>query len=165
MGTAAYVIVLIVALVLSAQVLLLTARRRPLRHRLRDLGTGGDSFGILLTGLLTLGSAGAVGGSLAGAPAFGAAVGVLLALLIWTTAVVRAHAALDHLHATDDQPGVSKPFWFAALAVLAVRTLVSEGGTAGSRGLRRAGRRWRWPPAGRLPRRRPTRSTPPTRSC
>ena len=91
MGTAAYVIVLMVALVLSAQVLLLTERRRPLRHRLRDLGAGGDSFGILLAGVLTLGAVGALGGSVVGAPGFGGAVGVLLALLSWTTAVVRAH--------------------------------------------------------------------------
>ncbi|WP_141854021.1 hypothetical protein [Kribbella jejuensis] len=91
MGIAAYVLVLLVAVVLSAQLLLLTARRRPLNSRLRDLATGGDSFTLLLAGLLTLGAIGAFVGSLAGTPATGASVGLLAAFLSWTVAVVRAH--------------------------------------------------------------------------
>jgi len=42
---------------------------------------------------------------------------------------------------------------------------VSEAGTAASLGLRRADRQWRWPAAGRLPRRPPMSPTPPTRRC
>ncbi|TQJ17529.1 hypothetical protein FB475_1649 [Kribbella jejuensis] len=84
-----YVIVLVVAVVVSARVVLLP-ESRPLDHRLRDLGRERDLFGILVTGLLTLGAACALGGRLAGTPV----VGTSMALL-----------------------GVSQELWFAALAV------------------------------------------------
>ena len=38
---------LVVAVVISAQIVLLMGGRRPLDKRLRDLGTGGDAFGLL----------------------------------------------------------------------------------------------------------------------
>ena len=85
-------LVLAVAVAISAQILLLMARGRPLDKRLRDLGAGGgDAFGLLLIALLTLGAAGAFIGSLLHAPGPGAATGLALALLTWTTAAIQAH--------------------------------------------------------------------------
>ncbi|NIK56934.1 hypothetical protein [Kribbella shirazensis] len=91
MGIAPFVLLLVVALVLSAQVLLLMERRRPLDKRLRDLGTGGDGCALLLAALLTLGATGAAIGSLLGSAGTGAAAGLALASLTWTTAVIHAH--------------------------------------------------------------------------
>jgi hypothetical protein len=70
---------------------LVMGRRRPIEKRLRDLGTGGDAFGILLAGLLMFGATGAGVGSLVGSPGSGGAIGLVLALLTWTSAVVWAH--------------------------------------------------------------------------
>ncbi|MEV6272970.1 hypothetical protein AB0L64_37780 [Kribbella sp. NPDC051936] len=75
-----------IALVLSAQILLLMERDRPLAKRLRDLSTGGDALSILFAAFLTLGTLGALLGSLLHAPAPGAATGLTLALLTWITA-------------------------------------------------------------------------------
>jgi len=90
-GVLPYALGLLIALVLSAQLLLLMERDRPLAKRLRDLSTGGDAFSILFAAFLTLGTLGALLGSLLHAPAPGAATGLTLALLTWITAVVQAH--------------------------------------------------------------------------
>ena len=82
---------LVVAVAISAQIVLLLGRRRPLDKRLRDLGAGGDAFGLLWAAVLTMGAAGAVIGSLLDVPGSGAAVGVVLALLTWIAAVIWAH--------------------------------------------------------------------------
>jgi hypothetical protein len=86
-----YVLGAVIAVVVGAQLLLLMHRRRPLDKRLRDLGPGGDAFGLLLAGLLTLGATGALTGSLLGSPAHGGAAGLLLALALWITAIIWAH--------------------------------------------------------------------------
>lgn len=82
---------LVVAVVISAQIVLLMGGRRPLDKRLRDLGTGGDAFGLLWAALLTMGAVVGVIGSLLGVAGAGGAVGVVLALLTWTSAVIWAH--------------------------------------------------------------------------
>ncbi len=90
-GTVPFVLGLLVALVISGQVLMLLERHRSIDKRLRDLGWGGDAFALLLVGMLTMGSAGAVVGSLFSAPGGGGAAGLVLALLTWTAAVIWAH--------------------------------------------------------------------------
>ncbi len=82
---------LVVAVVISAQIVLLTGGRRPLDKRLRDLGAGGDAFGLLWAAVLTMGAVGAVIGSLLDGAGAGGAVGVVLALLAWIAAVIWAH--------------------------------------------------------------------------
>jgi hypothetical protein len=82
---------LVVALVISVQIVLLNGRRRSLGKRLRDLGWGGDAFGLLFGGVITIGATGTVVGSLLGSPGAGGAAGLVLALVTWTTAVVWAH--------------------------------------------------------------------------
>lgn len=91
MGTVPFILGLVVALVVSGQLLMLMDRHRSIVMRLRDLGWGGDAFGLLLVGVLTVGAAGAVVGSLFSAPGGGAAAGLVLALLIWTAALIWAH--------------------------------------------------------------------------
>lgn len=86
-----FVLVLVVAVVVSAQVLMLMEPRRAFDVRLRDLGRGGDAFALLLAGLLTSGAVGATVGSLAGSPGGGAATGLVLAFLTWTAAAIWAH--------------------------------------------------------------------------
>jgi hypothetical protein len=90
-STVRYLLVLAVALVISAQVLMLMERGRPLDKRLRDLSWGGDASSLLLVAMLTVGASATVIGSLLGRPAIGGATGLVLALVIWTAAVVWAH--------------------------------------------------------------------------
>lgn len=89
--TVPYLLALAVAIVISAQLLLTMRPRRPLTKRLRDLGTTGDAFGLLIAAALPLTTAGATLGSLADSPATGATIGLLAALATWTTAVIHAH--------------------------------------------------------------------------
>ncbi|WP_427889281.1 hypothetical protein ACQHIV_38610 [Kribbella sp. GL6] len=91
MRTVPYLLALAVAIIVSAQLLLTTHPRRPLTKRLRDLGTTGDSFGLLLATALPLTTAGATVGSLFNSPTTGATIALLLALAAWTTAVIHAH--------------------------------------------------------------------------
>ncbi|GAA3136460.1 hypothetical protein JOF29_001217 [Kribbella aluminosa] len=91
MGTVPYLLALVVAVVVSAQLLLTMKPNRPLAKRLRDLGTGGDAFGLLIVAILTLTATGALIGSLTNSPATGAAIGLVMALAAWTTAVIHAH--------------------------------------------------------------------------
>jgi nitrate reductase gamma subunit len=51
---------LVVAVMISGQIVLLMGGRRPLDKRLRDLGTGGDAFALLWAAVLTLGATAAV---------------------------------------------------------------------------------------------------------
>jgi hypothetical protein len=78
-------------IVISAQILMLMERHRPIDKRLRDLGKGGDAYSLLFVGMLTIGSIGAVVGSLFSGPGGGGAGGLVLALLTWTVAVTWAH--------------------------------------------------------------------------
>ncbi|GAA1580906.1 hypothetical protein GCM10009804_41880 [Kribbella hippodromi] len=91
MRTVPFVLGLLVALVISAQILMLMQRRRPAAKRLRDLGTGGDAYALLFAGMLTATATGAVAGSLLDAPGSGAAAGLVLAVLTWTAAVLWTH--------------------------------------------------------------------------
>jgi hypothetical protein len=90
-GTVPFILGLVVALVISGQLLMLMERHRPIDKRLRDLGWGGDAFALLLVGMLTMGAAGAVVGSLFSAPGGGGLVGLVLALLLWSAVVIWAH--------------------------------------------------------------------------
>lgn len=89
-GTIAWLVILVAALVLSAQLLMLTDRGKPWTKRLTDLGAGGDAYALAGAGMLTAGGVGAVVGSLLGYAGAGGAAGVVLALLAWTVVVVRA---------------------------------------------------------------------------
>ncbi|WBQ06780.1 hypothetical protein [Kribbella sp. CA-293567] len=91
MGSVPFVLLLMIAIVISAQIFMLTDRHRPIDQRLRDLGTGGAAFSLLFVGMLTMGSTGALVGSLFSAPGGGGAGGLVLALLSWTVAVILAH--------------------------------------------------------------------------
>src|SRR5438874_9849284 len=86
-GTVPFVLGLVVAVVISGQVLLPMERHRSIGKRLRDLGKGGDAFALLLAALLTFGAPAAVIGSLAGSPGRGGTAGLVLAFLTWTVAV------------------------------------------------------------------------------
>jgi nitrate reductase gamma subunit len=63
-STVPFILGLVVALAISAQVLMLMECHRPIDKRLRDLGWGGDAFALLLVLMLTIGAVGAVVGSL-----------------------------------------------------------------------------------------------------
>ncbi len=91
MGPVAFVVVLVIALIISAQLAMMLDRDRTLRQRLRDLGTGGDAFSLLWIAMLLLGATGALIGSLVTHPGPGASIGLGLALTTWITAVVLAH--------------------------------------------------------------------------
>ncbi|MEU4604889.1 hypothetical protein AB0F43_18060 [Kribbella sp. NPDC023972] len=83
--------VLVVASVISAQVLMLMERGRSMRKRLRDLSWGGDASSILLVAALMTGSVGAVVGSLRNGAMVGGGAGMIIALLGWAAAVAWAH--------------------------------------------------------------------------
>lgn len=91
MGPPAFAIVLVIALIISAQLAVMLDRGRTLSQRLRDLGTGGDAFGLLYIAMLVLGPTGTLLGSLLAHPGPGAAAGLALAVLTWLAAVVLAH--------------------------------------------------------------------------
>ncbi|MEV0289218.1 MULTISPECIES: hypothetical protein [unclassified Kribbella] len=82
---------LLVASVISVQVVILMERGRPMRKRLRDLGWGGDASSLLLVAALMTSAVGAVLGSLFDGALLGAGVGGLVALLVWAVAVAWAH--------------------------------------------------------------------------
>ena len=52
MGAVAYLLLVVLAVLVSAQLLILMDRGIPLRKRLRDLGTGGDAASLLVVVLL-----------------------------------------------------------------------------------------------------------------
>ncbi|MEU4391955.1 hypothetical protein [Kribbella sp. NPDC023855] len=89
MGTTGYLLLLLLAVVLSAQTFLLMGRRKPLDKRLRDLGN--DSFGLLSIVLLLGGTLGALLGHLANHVPAGTAAGLATGFLTWIVAVIRAH--------------------------------------------------------------------------
>ncbi|MEV6284585.1 hypothetical protein [Kribbella sp. NPDC051770] len=82
---------LVIALIISTQLLMLQERGRPLAKRLRDLGWGGDAFGLLWIAFLLLGGIAAFIGSFFDHPGPAAAIGMALALACWSTAVILAH--------------------------------------------------------------------------
>jgi hypothetical protein len=91
MGPPAFAIVLVIALIISAQLAMMLDRGRTVSQRLRDFGIGGDAFGLLYIAMLLLGATGALIGSLLAHPGPGAATGLALAVLSWLAAVVLAH--------------------------------------------------------------------------
>ncbi|WP_460666590.1 hypothetical protein [Kribbella swartbergensis] len=84
-------LVLIIAVVMSGQVLTLMERGRSVRKRLRDLSWGGDASSMLLVGALLCGALGMLLGSLWDRAAVGSVAGLVVALLSWVAAVVWAH--------------------------------------------------------------------------
>jgi integral membrane sensor domain MASE1 len=91
MGTGRYLILLVLVAIISAQVLMMTGRHKSLAQRLRNLNEGGDSFALLVTGLLLGSALGAAVGSVFGHAGAGAATGSGTAVLSWTAAVAWAH--------------------------------------------------------------------------
>lgn len=86
-----YALLVVVAAVISAQLLMLSSRRKPLASRLRDLNEGGDMATIGGAAFLMCGSVGALLGHLLGSPGTGAAAGLAVALVATATAVIWAH--------------------------------------------------------------------------
>jgi len=91
MGTVTALILLVLAVIISAQFLMMMGRRKPLAARLRSLGEGGDSTGLLFIGLLLGGALGAVIGSLFNHASTGAAAGAGVGLLSWFLGLIWAH--------------------------------------------------------------------------
>lgn len=91
MGTLPALILLALAVIVSAQLLMMMGRRKPLATRLRSLDEGGDSSSLLIIGLLLGGALGAVIGSLFNNTGTGAAAGLGAGLLTWLLALVWAH--------------------------------------------------------------------------
>ena len=91
MGTGGYLILLALVAIISAQMLMMTGRHKPLAQRLRNLNEGGDSFALLGTGLLLGSALGAVIGSVFGHAGAGAATGLGAVVLSWIAAVTWAH--------------------------------------------------------------------------
>lgn len=91
MGPAAFVVVLVIALIISAQLTMMLDRHRTLVQRLQDLGWGGDAFGLLWIALLLSAATGALIGSLTNHPGPGAVIGLVIAIAGWVVAVVLAH--------------------------------------------------------------------------
>jgi hypothetical protein len=85
------VLVLIVAVVISGQVLMLMERGRSVRKRLRDLSLGGDASALLLVGALLCGALGMLLGSLWDRAVVGVVAGLVVDLMSWVAAVVWAH--------------------------------------------------------------------------
>ncbi|MGW6280327.1 hypothetical protein [Kribbella sp. NPDC055071] len=81
----------LVASLISAQVVMLMERGRSMRERLGDVSWGGDASSLLLVAALMTGAVGAVVGSLRGGALIGAGVGIVVALLAWAAAVAWAH--------------------------------------------------------------------------
>ena len=86
-----YVLLVVVATIVGAQLLVLSSRRKPLATRLRDLSEGGDATMIGGTAILMCGSIGALMGHLLASPGTGAAAGMAVALVGTTIAVIWAH--------------------------------------------------------------------------
>jgi uncharacterized membrane protein YsdA (DUF1294 family) len=91
MGTVAALILLALAVIISAQLLMMMDRRKPLAARLRNLNEGGDSSGLLFIGLLLGGALGAVIGSLFNHASTAAAAGAGVGLLSWLFGLIWAH--------------------------------------------------------------------------
>jgi hypothetical protein len=91
MGTGGYLILLALAAIVSAQTLIMMARRKSLEKRLRNLNEGGDSFALLGVGILFGGALGAVVGSMFGKAGVGGAAGFAAGFLSWIVAVAWAH--------------------------------------------------------------------------
>ncbi|WP_328321179.1 hypothetical protein OHA70_23730 [Kribbella sp. NBC_00382] len=90
-----YALVLLLAVVLSAQVLMLMESNRSLRQRLCDLSWGGDASSVLLAAALICGALGLLLGSLWWRAGLGAGAGLLLSVAGWAAAVGWAHRSTD----------------------------------------------------------------------
>ncbi|GAA0944098.1 hypothetical protein GCM10009554_38000 [Kribbella koreensis] len=84
-------LVLLLAAVVSAQVLMLMEGERSLRQRLRDLSWGGDASSLLLATALIAGALGLLLGSLWHSAGVGAGAGLVLSVMGWAAAVAWAH--------------------------------------------------------------------------
>ncbi|MFG1816272.1 hypothetical protein ACGFIF_21130 [Kribbella sp. NPDC049174] len=91
MGTVGYLLLLLLAAIVSTQVLMLSSRRTPLDKRLRDLSEGGDAASLGIAASITFGALGAFIGHLFDAPGSGAAAGLAIALLSTAAAIIWAH--------------------------------------------------------------------------
>ncbi len=87
-----YALLVVMATVVSAQLLMLSGRRKPIATRLRDLSEGGDVATIGGAAFLMCGSLGPLIGHLVGAPGSGAAAGISVAF-IGTTIALNHHPA------------------------------------------------------------------------
>jgi hypothetical protein len=89
MSTVAYLLLVLLAALISGQLVILMDRGVPFRKRFRDLSEGGDAWFLLAMVLLLGSTLGAFTGNLFEAPGQGATVGLIGGSLAWITAVVR----------------------------------------------------------------------------
>ncbi|MEI8407295.1 MULTISPECIES: hypothetical protein [unclassified Kribbella] len=89
MSTVAYLLLVLLAALISSQLLILMDRGVPVRKRFRDLSEGGDAWFLLAVVLLLGSTVGAFAGNFLDAPGQGATVGLISAGAAWITGVVR----------------------------------------------------------------------------
>ena len=90
MSTGASLLLLVVATIVSGQLLMMMDRHQVLGEATQEPGVGGDALTLLGVGMLLGGALGAVVGSLSAMPVGGAA-GAGTGSVIWTAAVIWAH--------------------------------------------------------------------------
>ncbi|MEV5960209.1 hypothetical protein AB0L70_00515 [Kribbella sp. NPDC051952] len=83
MGAVAYLLLVVLAGLISAQLLVLMDRGVPLRKRLREFGVGGDATFLLVTVLLMGSTVGAFAGYFLGATGVGATIGLAVGVTGW----------------------------------------------------------------------------------
>ena len=91
MGAIAYLLLVVLAVLVSAQLLILMDRGVPVRKRLRDLGYGGDATFLLVVALLIGSALGAFIGYFLNAVGTGATVGLVSGGVVWLAAAAWAH--------------------------------------------------------------------------
>ena len=91
MSTTGYLLLVLLAAIISTQLLMLSSRRKPLTKRLRDLNEGGDAATIGFAVLISCAALGAFIGHFFDAPGPGTAAGMAVALLAMAAAIIWSH--------------------------------------------------------------------------
>jgi hypothetical protein len=91
MGAVAYLLLMVLAALVSAQLLILMDRGVPLRKRLHEYGVGGDATFLLVAVLLVGSTVGAFAGYFLDAVGVGATVGLAVGFGGWIVAAAWSH--------------------------------------------------------------------------
>ena len=113
MGAIAYLLLVLMAAIISAQLTMMMDRRVPLHKRFRDWRTGGDAWCLLFTALLLGSTLGAFVGCLLDAAGIGAVIGLIVGSLSWAVTGVQsllhyARVALTADRRQGREPGGSE---------------------------------------------------------